>query len=147
MKYRIIILMLVASLLSGCTLIDKANQSLNYVSEASTYVNEVSTFAEQLPTMAQEALTNSATLDQFTSSFKQMKQDITQFNQLDAPAFAQDVHDKLTQYNEVFLQEINTYITQLSNGTINLETIVQSKMIQTMKEITALLDQLQQLGQ
>jgi len=147
MKYRIITLMLAASLLSGCSLIDNANQSLNYVTEASTYVNEVSSFAEQLPTMAQDALTNSAALDQLTTSFEQMKQDITQFNQLDAPAFAQDVHDKLTQYNETFLQEINTYISQLSSGAINLETIEQSEMMQTTKEITDLLNQLQQLGQ
>lgn len=147
MKYRIIILMLVASLLSGCSLIDNANQSLNYVTEASTYVNEVTTFAEQLPTMAQDALSNSTGLDQITSSFEQMKQDITQFNQLDAPAFAQSVHDKLTQYNETFLQEINMYISQLSSGTINLETIGQSEMVQTMKEISEVLNQLQQLGQ
>ncbi|MCR8645431.1 DUF6376 family protein [Paenibacillus sp. N1-5-1-14] len=147
MKFRIIILMLVASLMSGCSLFESASQSLNYVTEATTYVKDVSTFAEKLPTLAQDTVTNSAALDQITSSFTQMKQDITEFNQLDAPAFAQDVHDKLIQYNETFLKEINTYISDLSSGSINLETIAQSEMMKTMNGITGLLNQVQQLGQ
>lgn len=147
MKVRLLVLLLLAGLLSGCSVLDNVNQSLNYVTEATTYVNDVSSFAEQLPNMAQDALTNPEAFDQVTNAFEQMKEQINQFNALEAPAFAQDIHDQLSQYNETFLQEINTYITQITNNTIDLEAIQQSEMMKTMQSITELMNQIQQLGQ
>lgn len=147
MKLRLIVLVLFTGLLSGCSLFDSVNQSLNYVTEATTYVSDVSSFAEQLPTLAQDAITDPAALDQVTTSFEQMKETINQFSTLDAPAFAQDVHDQLTQYNEALLTDVDAYLLQLKEKTIDLEAIQQSQIVQTMSDITELMNQIQQLGQ
>ncbi|WP_088549739.1 DUF6376 family protein [Paenibacillus aquistagni] len=147
MKSRLLALMLLLGLLTGCSMLDSVNQSLSYATEATNYVNDVSDFAEQLPIMAEEAITNPAALEQVTNSLQQMKDTIQQFSGLEPPTFAGDIHNQLSEYNAAFLQEINTYLEQLTNQTIDLEAIKQSEMFHTMSSITELMQQIEQLGQ
>ncbi|CAM4464501.1 DUF6376 family protein [Paenibacillus tarimensis] len=132
---------------SGCSLIEKVDQSLDYVNEATSYVTDAAAFAESLPYRAEQALLDPAARDELQQSFEDMKNDIIQFNELTAPAFAENVHEKLMGYNETLLTEVNTYLEQLENNTINLESLQNSPMAQTLNEITGTLDQLRQLGQ
>lgn len=147
MKSRLLALMLLLGLLTGCSMLDSVNQSLSYATEATNYVNDVSDFAEQLPIMAEEAITNPAALEQVTNSLQQMKDTIQQFSGLEPPTFAEDIHNQLSEYNAAFLQEINTYLEHLTNQTIDLEAIKQSEMFHTMSSITELMQQIEQLGQ
>ncbi|PZD94474.1 hypothetical protein DNH61_18965 [Paenibacillus sambharensis] len=142
-----VLLLLGGLVASGCSLIEKVDQSLDYVNEATSYVTDAAAFAESLPYRAEQALLDPAARDELQRSFEDMKNDIIQFNDLSAPAFAENVHDKLMSYNATLLAEVNTYLEQLEKNTINLGDLQNSPMAQTLNEITGTLDQLKQLGQ
>ncbi|MFC4099858.1 DUF6376 family protein [Paenibacillus xanthanilyticus] len=149
LKRPLLLLLLVFSVIftAGCSVLDTVNSSLDYVNEATSYVNNATEFANNLPTLAEQALLDPAARDSLQQSFETMKTDITQFNELTAPGFAEDVHQTLVGYNETLLTQVNTYLEQIQNNVIDLEALQQSPIIQTLGNITDTLGQLSQLGQ
>ncbi|NMO96386.1 DUF6376 family protein [Paenibacillus lemnae] len=135
---------LIALLLSGCSVVEDVTQSLNYTDEASQFINETVAFANQVPQLAQEAANNSDILGQLNTQLDQMKQSISEFNGLEAPAFAQNFHEQLTSYNETLSQQIDEYSTQIQNGVTDFKN---TEMAQTLGQIEGVLEQLRGLGE
>lgn len=147
MKKGILLLILSIGLLSGCSTLDQVNQSVNYVSEATTYINEASQFSGQLPDLTQQAVVDADARAQLVTELQQMQTNINQFSSLEAPGFAQDLHQQLVGYNATLGTEINGLIDQAQAGQITLEKVNNSQIFQTIDQINGLLNQFQQLGQ
>ncbi|MFB6363500.1 DUF6376 family protein [Paenibacillus elgii] len=146
MKLKIMLLLVLAvGLLSGCGIVDKVNNSLNYVEEATDFIDDTTRFAEQLPTIAGQAVTDPEARTTLKNELTGMKERITKFNALQAPDFAKDVHKQLVGYNETLTKEINGYLEQINNGAIDWKAIEDSQFIDKLNQVTQILDKVQSL--
>ncbi|MCK9861217.1 DUF6376 family protein [Paenibacillus sp. ATY16] len=144
MRTLMILLLVVSSMtLSACSLFESANQTVQYADSAQEHINRLTDFAEQAPQMIQDAATNPETKRQLEERLVALKEDIEQFNLMDAPAMAKDLHQQIIEKNQVLLQEIND---ALVNGHLALDQLQNSPIIQTITDITGLLNRIENLG-
>lgn len=143
---KIALILLMTVMLAGCSLLDSVNTTLNYTDAATTYVEDATSFAERAPQLAEQALMDQAAVSNFVQELETMKNEILSFNGIKAPEFAQDIHQQLLAYNETLLAEIDRILKQINLGSINWESIQDSQMLQTAREIAEVLLLLQQLG-
>ncbi len=143
------VLLLAATLLAtaGCSMLEQVNTTLNYATEATGFVNDANRFAEQVPLLAEQALTDPQTIDRLTAEFESMKERIATFNALQAPAFAEDIHAQLVQYNETIQGQIDDYLQQIDQNVIDLEQLANAPMLETIRNMASLVQQIEQLGQ
>lgn len=146
MKIKLLLLILAIGLLSGCSLLDKVNQSLNYVDEATQFINSGTQLAEQLPVLAGQAVTDPEARTALKNELTEMKAKIEAFNKLEPPAFAKSVHQQLLGYNETLMKEINSYLEQIKLGQIDWKAITDSQLVQTLDQVTQILDKVQNLS-
>lgn len=132
---------------AGCGILEQVNTTLNYTTEAAEFVNEANRFADRVPALAQQAVTNPEMLETLKHELQAMKDEIAAFNILQAPAFARDVHDQIVEYNEQIRIQIEDYLQQINENVIDLETLANSPMLETLRNLSRLLIQLEQLGQ
>jgi hypothetical protein len=146
-KFRFFLAALSIFLLPGCSLVDSLNHSLNYVGEATAYINNAAKFAENIPVLAEQAITNLQAREALKVELENMKENIINFNGIEAPGFAKEIHQKLISYNETLMTEINGYMEKINNNVLDYRSLIDSHIIQTISEMTQLLNQLQKLGQ
>ncbi|HZG55001.1 DUF6376 family protein [Paenibacillus sp.] len=142
-----IIAALFATLLTGCSLLEQVNTTLNYATEATAFVNDANRFAEQVPLLAEQALTNPETIERLRQELEAMKAEIAAFDALQAPAFAEDVHARFVAYNETVREQIDGYLRQIDENVIDLDALAQAPMLETIRNMTELLQQLERLQQ
>jgi hypothetical protein len=139
---RLLLISLVLGVLSGCSLVDSVNNSLDYTKEATTFINETSQFAESIPELAQQAATNTDAKETLTQELEAMKTRISEFNGIEAPAFAPTIHEQLVALNDTLLTDINGYMDQIQNGVTDFQN---SNIVQTINKINETMDMLQNL--
>lgn len=139
----ILLVVLSTMMLSACSFLDSANQSLQYADQATDHINKLSDFAEQAPQMIQDAATNPEIKQQLEDRLIALKEDIVQFNIIDAPALAKDLHQQIVEKNQVLLQEIDQ---ALASGHLVLDQLQNSQIIQTINDITSFLNRIENLG-
>ncbi|WP_174616042.1 DUF6376 family protein [Virgibacillus ihumii] len=120
--------------LSGCSLLEEANKSINYATEATEYINELSTFAEETSNIEGENL---------KSELESLETTIKDFKETEPPSFAEDIHKELENKSQTLLDAINSV---QKNGEITIERLKQSDVYQTIENITELKKQIEQLG-
>ena len=143
MKLKWLSAVFIVILLSGCSLLEQVNGSMNYIEQATTFVNETTQFAGTIPDLVREAANDMNAKEQLTEQLESMKSRIAAFNELEAPAFAQTIHEELTRYNETLSEQINQYNEQIQNGIMEFQN---NEMIQTLNNIQDTMDQLQNLA-
>lgn len=139
---RFLLLTLLLGVLSGCSLLDSVNNSLDYTKEAGTFINEASQFAQSIPDLAQQAATSADAKETLTKELEEMKTRISEFNGIEAPAFAQDIHEQLVALNDTLLTDINGYMDQIQNGVTDLQN---SGIVETVNKINEAMDLIQNL--
>ncbi len=121
-------------LLSGCSFLEETNDSINYVSEATDYINDLRSFVEESTSLEGEELTNRVQTLQTT---------IEDFISVEAPGFAEDIHQELKNKSETLLTATNEI---LENGEVAIEQLQDSHVYQTIENITGLMNQIENLG-
>ncbi|GAB6928448.1 hypothetical protein JCM10914A_24310 [Paenibacillus sp. JCM 10914] len=139
-KWLVIPMMLIT--LSGCSLLDSVNQSLDYTQEAGTFINETSQFASSIPELAKQAAKSAEATEALNKELEEMKQRIADFNGIDAPAFADSIHEQLVGLNDTLLTDINGYMDQIQNGVTDIQN---SNIVQTVDKINETLDTIKNL--
>lgn len=139
---RFLLLTMLAGVLSGCSLLDSVNNSLDYTQEAGTFINEASQFAQSIPELAQQAATNADAKETLTKELEEMKTRIAEFNGIEAPALAESVHEQLVALNDTLLTDINGYMDQIQNGVTDFQN---SGIAQTVEKINETMDMIQNL--
>lgn len=133
--------------LVACSPIEDTKNTLDYLNGASNYVNEASNFANEIPTMAEEAVTNPETVEELTSTLEDFQQQITVFNELDAPSLMEDLHNQIEEKNIQIQDAITQYETQIENGVLTLEAIENSELMKSVQDIQSIYQQIQELGE
>ncbi|GKS11306.1 hypothetical protein YDYSY3_23060 [Paenibacillus chitinolyticus] len=147
MKIRLVLAVLTVLMLSGCSLLDGVSSTLNYGEEAKTYLQEAAAFAENLPAAARDAATDPQAGEKVKKELEAMRENISSFNGLDAPGFAEDLHKQIVGYNETMLGTINGHLEQLNSQVLDYQSLLQSPVIQQVNEMKQLTEKIQNLGQ
>ncbi|WLD92767.1 DUF6376 family protein [Alkalihalobacillus sp. AL-G] len=145
-KWILAITLVSVAVLSGCSLLQGVNDSLEYVNEATDYVNKATTFAEEVPALAEQAVSDQDARVQLEERLTQMKADIQNFNELNPPGVAEDVHQTIVGYNTTLEQGIDSYLKSIENGEVNPQLLEEYGILQTVNELSKTLDLLQQIG-
>lgn len=142
---KLVSTLLVSALLtlSGCSFLEEANNSLNYVNESTEYINELSTFAEDTSSLVSEAANNSEAKAELESQLTSLKENIQEYNDIEVPSLAEDIHQEIQAKNQQLEKAVNNV---LQDGEIAIDQLQQSEIYQTISDITSLKDQLEQLG-
>lgn len=131
----------------GCALLDNVNNSLNYVNESMEYINEVGQFAEQLPQLAEQAVNDATARRDLQTELETMKAKIEQFNELEAPQIAQDIHEQILAQNEKFLAGIDAYLTNIKNDIYDLSILQDTGIMNAIEQVLNLRESINQINQ
>ncbi|SFF59104.1 hypothetical protein SAMN05216353_102230 [Halobacillus alkaliphilus] len=142
--YFFIVVML---FLSGCSFLEGVNNSLNYVNEATEYANEVSTFTSEVPELAEQAVMDQQAANELETRLEEMKANIEEFNELEAPQAGADLHEQVVERNNQALEGIQMYLDNMENGKLDASVIENTEVFQSLREITEVIDQIKQLGE
>lgn len=148
MKIKSILLVFIVTIgLMGCSLIDQGKNSIDYAQKATDYVNEISAFANDAPALAEKAVNDSEARKELETKLSEIKQDIPAFNELTPPDVAKDLHQQIVGYNEKLNALIDTAMTKIEEGKVDVEQFKNSELMQTVDQVRDLKDKIQNLGQ
>ncbi|ELK46608.1 DUF6376 family protein [Halobacillus sp. ACCC02827] len=133
--------------LGGCSMLEGVNNSLSYVNEATEYANEASSFAQEAPSLAEQAVQDPDAAGELETKLEEMKADIEEFNELDAPSVAEDLHQQVVSQNDKALEGIQVYLDNVENGTLDPSVIENTELFQTMSELSQIVDQIEEIQQ
>ena len=134
-------------ILGGCSLVEEASDTVNYVSEATNYMNEVNDFVNEVPTIASEAVTDEQTLIEFETRLNDMKDAIQSFNVVQPPEIAADLHQQILDYNQRAEEGIDLYLENIKDGKLDPELLENTEVFQTFEDISNIVEDIKQLGQ
>lgn len=142
-KMFMVFVILATGLVSGCSLLDGVNETINYVDKATKHIETLRNFSEEAPQMIKEAATNADLKKELEVELTVLKGEIAAFNQIEAPALAKDIHQKIIEKNN----EIETAINEATvNGELVIEKIENSQLFQLINDVTRLMNQIEKLG-
>jgi hypothetical protein len=148
MKIKSILLVCIVSIgLMGCSLVEQGKNSIDYAQKATDYVNEISAFASDAPALAEKAVNDSEARKELETKLNEIKQDIPAFNELTPPDVAKDLHQQIIGYNEKLNTLIDTAMTKIEEGKVDVEQFKNSELMQTIDQVRELKDKVQNLGQ
>lgn len=127
---------------SACSVVDEVNKSVNYVDESTSYLTSVRDFAEQAPDLIQTAVTDETSRDELEKQLHSLRQQMEEFNNLEAPTIAEDVHQDIVTQNEAALVKIDQLY---KDGELVVEELQNSEIVQMLEDISSLMDTVQNL--
>ena len=148
MKIKSILLVFIVSIgLMGCSIVEEGKNSIDYAQKATDYVNEISAFANDAPALAEKAVNDSEARKELETKLSEIKQDIPAFNELTPPDVAKDIHQQIVGYNEKLNALIDTAMTKIEEGKVDVEQFKNSELMQTVDQVRDLKEKVQNLGQ
>lgn len=133
-------------LLSGCSLLEDANDTINYIKETTNYIGEAKTFANEVPGLVDQAI-NEANVEELETSLVTMKEEIQKFKELTPPDIAADLHQQVEEHSLKLEEGINLYLENIKNGKIDPKLFENMQIVETINEMTSILDEIKNLGQ
>lgn len=148
MKIKLLVLSaFITFLLSGCSMLNDAKDSLTYVNDVKVYLDKATAFANDAPSIAQQAVGDKQAAAELKKMLQDMKQEINAFNKLQAPDVAVDLHQQLVDQNNKLVAGIDLYLSNMKNGLLDASVLENTELFQSVQEITNILNQIKQLGQ
>ncbi|MGJ9384326.1 DUF6376 family protein [Salipaludibacillus sp. CF4.18] len=129
-------------ILSGCSVLEEVNSSLNYATESTDYINDLQTFGEEASSLVQDAATDPDKKAELEGKITDLEARIKEFNEMEAPSIATDLHETVVEKNDQILEGINT---AKENGELSVEKLKDTEIFKTINEMTDLIDQIKQL--
>lgn len=133
-------------LLSGCSFLNDAKNTITYVDQATDYINTATNFANEAPPLAQQAVNDPQAAEELEKLLLDMKQEIEEFNALQVPEIAADLHQQIVDKNNVVLSGIELYLDNIVDGKLNPAVLENNELFQTIQEFSSLIDQIKTLG-
>ncbi|MYL64271.1 hypothetical protein GLW07_13010 [Bacillus hwajinpoensis] len=147
MKKIAIVFVTTILFLGGCSFLEDVNSTLNYVDEAREYASEASDFANEAPTLAKQAINDEQALNEFESRLEEMKKDIQEFNELEAPKVGAELHQNIVDRNEKAMNTIDQFLKNIEDGNLDPSMVENTDAFQTLTEINDVIDQINQLNE
>lgn len=132
--------------LSGCNLVNEAKNTITYIDQAIGFINTATDFANDAPPLAERAVNDTQAAQDLETMLLDMKQEIEEFNSLQPPEVAADLHQQIVDKNTVVLNGINLYLDSIKDGKLDPAILDNTELFQTINDMSDLIDQLQQLG-
>ncbi|KPB04999.1 DUF6376 family protein [Bacillus sp. CHD6a] len=130
-------------LLSGCSVLEEVNSSMEYVNEATEHINTWKDFGEEAPQLIQDAASDTNAKDELETRLNEMLVEIDEFNNTDAPAIAESVHQQIVDKN----QELQDVLENaMVDGEVALEKLQNSELYTLIDEVTTMMNLLEELG-
>jgi 3-oxoacyl-[acyl-carrier-protein] synthase III len=146
-KGFIVIMASLLILLSGCSLLNDAKNTITYVNDATDYLGKATTFANEAPSLARQAVQDEQAAKELETMLQEMKQEMESFNELQAPDMAADLHQQIVDQNGIMAEGIDFYLTNMENGKLDPAVLENTKLFQTVEEISNIIDQIKNIGQ
>ncbi|NEU30292.1 hypothetical protein GN156_05785 [bacterium LRH843] len=146
-KWIMMFSLCLAVFLSGCSLVEGVNQSLDYVNKTTIYVNEVVAFADEIQPIAAEAIASEEARMELEQKLESMKTDIQTFNEIQPPGIAAGIHEQLIEHNATLENGVNLYLEHIENGELDIKVLEEVGIINTIMDMTSILDQIKSLGE
>lgn len=144
---KMILLLLSVFLLTGCGLLEEANNSVTYVEEMTDYLSEAEQFANDFPALVEEASADQTAIPRLQERLNEMKTEIEEINDLTPPSLAEDIHTKVEGYNSKALQGIEEAQAQIDKGEVQLNELLNLEIVQTFNQLQEIKGNLENLGQ
>jgi hypothetical protein len=75
-----------------------------------------------------------------------MKKDVQSFNNLKVPETVSTFHQQLLEQNNLFITQIDHYLTNINNGKLDPALLDNTDLLQPIQNITEIIEQIQTLG-
>jgi hypothetical protein len=134
-------------LLSGCSLLNEATNTVTYIKEATDFLNKATAFANNAPKLAQQAVTDTNAAKELETTMLEMKEEMDAFNGLVAPDMMADLHQQIVDNNTTVAKGIDLYLDNIQNGKLDPAILENTELFQTIQDISTIIDQIKQLGQ
>jgi len=131
----------------GCSSFESVNNTVKYVNEATDYVNEAIKFSNEVPALAEKAISDQQVAKELETKLEKMKKDIEQFNELQSPDLAADLHQQVVEQNNKVLEGIDLYLNNIEDGKLDPAIVENTEMFKSIQEIAGTIQQIKQLGQ
>lgn len=148
MKKRLIVITTsILLLLSGCSFLDDAKNTVTYINESTDYLAQATDFANDAPALAQQAITDLQAAEELEAMLKEMKQNVEAFNDQKAPEIMADLHQQIVEKNNSIAAGIDTYLANIKNGLLDPAVLENTELFQSAKDITSIIDEIKKLGE
>lgn len=148
-KHTLMMAGLIASsilVISACSVVEQANQSLNYVSGATDYIEQVSNAGAELQELASGAVNNPEVTTQVQEKIDQIQAEASEFSQLTAPAIGESIHENLVSYNNQLTEVVGQFENTLAEQGFTAENWEKTGIPELITNINGLKDPLSGLG-
>lgn len=147
MKKILLFFMMMLFTVTGCSVVEEGQNSLDYANKAIAYIDEVSAFASEAPALAQEAVNDEAARKELETKLQDLQKEVSAFNELTPPDFAKDIHQQIVDYNNQLSSLIDSTEQNIEAGKINLAEFQNSELMQTVQDLQELKKKVENLGQ
>jgi len=134
-------------MLTGCGILEEANNSLTYVEEMTDYLNEAEQFANDFPGLVENAAADSSNIPALETRLKDMKTEIQEINDLTPPQLAESIHNKVEGYNEQALEGIDRALVEIDKGEVQISELQNLEIVNTFNQLQEIKGNLENLGQ
>ncbi|MGO4528251.1 DUF6376 family protein [Paenibacillus sp. 2TAF8] len=125
-------------MLSACSLVEQANQSLSYVSGATDYINQVSSAGTELQQLATDAINNPDVTGQLQEKIDLIQAEAAEFSEMSAPAIGENIHENLVSYNIQLTEVMNQFETSIAEQGITAENWEKTGIPELINNINSL---------
>ncbi|RIX53713.1 hypothetical protein D3P08_09855 [Paenibacillus nanensis] len=127
----------------GCGILEEVNQGVSFATETTEYMNSLTEFGQEMNGMAEQALTDLTAQANLVERLEQLKEQIVNYDALQVPDYAKDLHASIVSYNEQLQQGIDQALANIEAGKAAFES---TGIPDTVSQINELLDQLNSLA-
>lgn len=127
----------------GCGILEEVNQGVSFATETTEYMNSLTQFGQEMNGMAEQALTDLDAQANLEERLQQLKEQIVNYDALQVPDYAKDLHASIVSYNEQLQQGIDQALANIEAGKAAFES---TGIPDTVNQINELLDQLNSLA-
>ncbi|MBY0203918.1 DUF6376 family protein [Paenibacillus sp. RRE4] len=125
-------------MLSACSIVEQANQSLSYVSGATDYINQVSSAGTELQQLATDAINNPDVTGQIQEKIDLIQAEAAEFSEMSAPAIGENIHENLVSYNNQLTEVMNQFETSIAEQGITAENWEKTGIPELINNINSL---------
>ncbi|UXH45039.1 DUF6376 family protein [Rossellomorea vietnamensis] len=147
MKKLLILISFSFFTLTGCGILEEANNSLTYVDEMTDYLNEAEQFANDLPGLMESAASDSSAIPELETRLVDMKNEIKEINDVNPPKLADDIHQKVEEYNQQALEGIDRALVEIDKGEVQISELKNLEIVNTFNQLQDIKGNLENLGQ
>ncbi|MBD2871167.1 DUF6376 family protein [Paenibacillus arenilitoris] len=130
-------------LTAGCGIMDQVGQTVNFATETTNYLQTLTDFGQDMNGLAEQAINDLNARTDLKERLTALQEQIAQYNGLQVPDYAKELHQSIAGYNETLQQGIDQALTNIEQGRAAFES---TGIPDTIAKINELLAQINQLA-